>query len=208
MTHCIIEDFAPAGLLRAVAATWPRDDWPHWHRYDDENAVKLGSKDAHRLPDAARQVLSLMAMIDVGRLDPPSSILHPPSSFPDLDLHGAGLHAILPGGHLGLHLDGAVHPLTGWRRELNAVLFVDDWESAWGGELEFWQSETSGPMAVIQPARNSLVLFSTREEAWHRVAPVTGPRPRRTLSMFWWSNQPSDCRRMRAEFQPSHGNQS
>jgi Rps23 Pro-64 3,4-dihydroxylase Tpa1-like proline 4-hydroxylase len=190
--HAIIENFCAPALLSAVAATWPRDDWPHWHRYDDKDAVKLGSKDAHRLPDAARLVLAEMARIRI-----PAGL---PEAFPDLDLHGAGLHAILPGGHLGLHLDGAVHPLTGWRRELNAVLFVDDWEPHWGGELEFWQSQTSGAATVIHPVRNSLVLFATGADAWHRVAQVTGPNPRRTLSMFWWSNLPTDCRRTRAEF--------
>jgi hypothetical protein len=192
----VIENFAPAGLLRAVAATWPRDDWPHWHKYDDGNAVKLGSKDAHRLPDAARQLLALIALVDVGQFAG--------EAFPDLDLHGAGLHAILPGGHLGLHLDGAVHPLTGWRREVNAVLFVDRWPTDDGGELEFWESQTSGATAVIQPAWNRLVLFSTGGEAWHRVARVTGTQPRRTLSLFWWSLAAADSSRDRAEFSEQH----
>ncbi|MDE2426770.1 MAG: 2OG-Fe(II) oxygenase [Elusimicrobia bacterium] len=189
----IIHDFAPPGLLRAVAATWPRDDWPHWHRYDDRNAAKLGSKDAHRLPDAARAVLSLMAAIDVSDFAD--------AAFPDLDMHGAGLHSILPGGHLGLHLDGAVHPLTGWRREANAVLFVDDWDADWGGELEFWSSPQSrGPRRIVTPRRNTLVLFATGPTAWHRVARVDGPQPRRTLSLFWWSLAAAKSNRDRAEF--------
>ncbi len=188
----VIENFAPPGLLRAVGATWPRDDWPHWHRYDDANAVKLGSKDAHRLPDAARQVLALLSQLDVSAFAS--------EAFPDLDLHGAGLHAVLPGGHLGLHLDGAVHPLTGWRREVNAVLFVDDWRPEWGGALEFWDRPDGAAIETIVPLRNRLVLFATGDAAWHRVAPVAGPLPRRTLSLFWWSLGVGDSDRLRAEF--------
>lgn len=190
--YTVIDNFAPPGLLRAVAATWPREDWPHWHKYDDHNAVKLGSKDAHRLPDPAKMILNRMAGIDVSQFSR--------EAFPDMDLHGAGMHSILPGGYLGLHLDGAVHPLAGWRREVNAVLFVDAWQPEWGGELEFWSSETSGAQSVIQPEFNRLVLFSTGGEAWHRVAAVNGARPRRTLSLFWWSLGSSRSNRDRAEF--------
>ncbi|HEY3968478.1 MAG TPA: 2OG-Fe(II) oxygenase [Planctomycetaceae bacterium] len=190
--HDVIENFAPPALLRAVGATWPHDDWAHWHKYNDENSVKLASKDAHRVPDAARLVLASMANVDVSRLAP--------ESFPDLDLHGAGLHSIFAGGHLALHLDGAVHPLTGWRRECNAVLFVDDWQPAWGGELEFWTDPASGPFERIIPAFNKLVLFSTSDSAWHRVAKVAGDKPRRTLSLFWWSQGTASSTRDRAAF--------
>jgi Rps23 Pro-64 3,4-dihydroxylase Tpa1-like proline 4-hydroxylase len=188
--YTIIENFAPRGLLKAVAATWPRSDWPHWHKYADRNANKLGSKDAHRLPDAAHQVLNLMAQVDVTKYNV--------EAFPDLDLHGAGMHSILPGGHLGLHLDGAVHPLTGWKREVNAVLFVDEWSPSWEGALEFWETETSGAKVVIYPNFNRLVIFPT--DVWHRVAPAIGEHTRRTLSMFWWSMTKCESQRDRAEF--------
>ena len=190
--HVVVDDFASESLLRAVSATWPRDDWPHWHRYQDEHSSKLASRDAHRLPDAARLMISDMARIDVRQFGG--------DAFPDLDLHGARLHSILPGGHLGLHLNGAVHPLTGWRREVNAVLFVEDWQTEWGGALEFWSSPDSGPHSRVEPQRNRLVLFATGEQAWHRVCPVTGPRQRRTLSLFWWSLTPTDAERDRARF--------
>jgi len=190
--HAVIENFAPPALLNSVAATWPRDDWPHWHRYHDQHSVKLASKDAHRLPDAARLVVGWMAGMNLhGLCDR--------KCFPDLDLHGAGLHAILPGGHLARHLDGATHPLTGWRRELNAVLFVDDWDPAWGGDLQF-SDEHARWTEAIEPRFNRLVLFTTGEKAFHEVKPVTGPQPRRTLSLFWWSHATPESKRDRAEF--------
>lgn len=192
--HTIIENFAPPALLRAVAATWPREDWPHWHRYQDSNSIKWASKDAHRLPDAARLVIAAMAQIDVSKFAPGVDV------FPDLDLHGAGLNMIPPGGHLGLHLDGAVHPLTGWRRELNAVLFVDD---VGGGALEFWNAPDGVIQAKIYPVRNRLVLFTTDSNSWHRVQVVPGPLPRRTISLFWWSTRPCESDRDHAEFSAS-----
>lgn len=190
--HTVIDNAVSAGLLRAVAATWPRDDWPYWHKYDNADSQKLASKDAHRLPDAAKLVIAEMAKLDVSEFCG--------DCFPDLDLHGAGLHSIPPEGHLGLHLDGAIHPLTDWRRECNAVLFVDDWWDGWGGGLQFWDATGHSLVETVLPARNRLVLFATGDHAWHRVSHVAGPKPRRTISLFWWSLATTEATRDRAEF--------
>lgn len=189
------ENYVNPSLLRAVAATWPADNWSHWHRYQDQYADKRGSKDAHRLPDAARLVIGCMAETYIEDLKP--------DCFPDLDLHGAGMHQLNPGGFLGLHLDGAAHPLHGWRREVNAILFVDDWLPEWGGHLIFRDADKEETARII-PRRNTLVLFQTSETAWHEVSRIDGPLARRTLSLFWWSHREPASARDRAEFQPPY----
>lgn len=187
------DNLIPPTLLRAVAATWPRDDWPHWHRYHDADADKFASKDSHRLPDAAKLVIAEMAKLRIDDLLPGCN-----DCFPDLDLHGAGLHMSLPGGYLGLHLDGATHPLTSWNRVANAVLFVDDWLPDWGGALQM--VEDGAVTEQILPSRGRVALFATAGDAWHQVSQVTGPQRRRTISLFWWSEAPATSERDRAEF--------
>ncbi len=181
----VIDDWGPPELVRAVDATWPRLDWPHWHKYADAHAVKYGTKDADRLPKPANILIERMAEIDVG-LD----------SFPDMDLHGAGMHCMPIGGFLGRHVDGAVHPLTGWRREANALLFVSPWQDDWGGDLCFY--DHGEVVQRVSPRFNRLVLFTGDIE--HGVEAVAGPNQRRTLSLFWWSLTQSDSTRDRAEF--------
>ncbi|TXH59107.1 MAG: 2OG-Fe(II) oxygenase [Desulfurellales bacterium] len=183
----VIDNWGPPELIRAADATWPRLDWPHWHKYADAHSMKYGTKDADRLPKAAAMIVDRMAALAVGG-----------NAFPDLDLHGAGLHCIPPGGFLGRHVDGAVHPLLGWKREVNAVLFVSAWSAEWGGELCFY--DAAGTVVLrVEPAFNRLVLFETND-SWHGVEKVTGPRDRRTISLFWWSQQPVNSHRDRAEF--------
>ncbi|REJ97813.1 MAG: 2OG-Fe(II) oxygenase [Planctomycetota bacterium] len=191
----VIEDWAPAGLLRAVDAEWPSLDWRYWHKYAEETAVKYGSMDASRLPGSARLLMSRMAEIDL------ASLGIDVTAFPDLELHGAGLHCIPPGGHLGTHLDGAVHPLTGWHREVNAILFVGQWQPEWGGDLCFFEDGGEAPASLrVSPRFNRLVLFRTGDSMWHGVEKVTGPNQRRTLSMFWWSAARMEATRDRAKF--------
>lgn len=184
-----LDDVIPQTLVNAVAATWPRDDWPHWHRYHDRTADKYATKDASRITDAAKLVIGIMAEMDVGCNE----------CFPDLDLHGAGLHMLKPGGFLGLHLDGAKHPLTGWSRIANAVLFIDDWLPEWGGELQMCR-ENGETLQSVSPRKGRIAVFETTPTAWHRVTSVTGPAPRRTLSLFWWSQGIPDSDRDRALF--------
>jgi len=187
-----LDNVIPAELLRAVAATWPRDDWSHWHRYRDQTADKFATKDADRLPPAAKLVIAELAKLPV------RDLLCVGDCFPDLDLHGAGLHMSKPGGFLACHLDGATHPLTGWSRVANAVLFVDDWQPEWGGAL---QMVADGQVASeCVPQRGRIAMFATGDTAWHQVSQVTGPKPRRTISLFWWSEVPAESTRSRAEF--------
>ncbi len=194
----VLDNIFPPSLLRAVAANWPADDWAYWHRYCDENTDKYGSRDAARLPDAAKLVINELAKLNVSVLGDCDD------AFPDLDLHGAGLHAIVSGGHLGLHLDGEVHPLKGWVRRANAILFVDDWEPHWGGRFELCDG-TGKLLSFAEPKRGRLMLFSTSAQAWHRVSKVTGPIKRRTVSLFWWAEGFVESRRMRAEFSQQCG---
>lgn len=185
----VLDDWGPPSLVRAIDVTWPDRSWPHWHKYNDHTSVKYATKDAGRLTPAASLIVGQMA----SRLDYPDC-------FPDLELHGAGMHCIPPRGFLERHLDGEVHPLTGWKREANAILFVAEWDEGWGGALCF-HNKAGDVVRRVTPKFNRLVRFDTTSEAWHSVEPVTGPKDRRSVSLFWWSSSKPTCNREKAEFQ-------
>lgn len=150
-------------LVRAAAACWPDARWPHWHKYSDRNAVKFASKDAGRIIAPCKLLIQRLAELDV-----------PEGLFPDLELHGAGMHWLPQGGRLEWHHDGERHPLLGWKRELNAVLFLSECD---GGELETEHD-------LVTPVLGEVVIFDASVK--HRVRPVTNG-DRKTLSLFWWS---------------------
>lgn len=158
-------------LVEAARATWPSETWPHWHKYSDNNAVKYATKDPARVTAPVSELIRRMAALPVDS-----------GWFPDLDLHGAGMHWIPPGGHLGRHLDGAVHPLTNWFRKGNAILFLDRCE---GGELAI-----DGQDPIV-PEPGKLIMFSS--DQWHEVRPVIAG-DRRSVSLFWWGIDGSGVR--------------
>lgn len=166
----VFENCYPKGLINAALATWPDERWSGWHRYTGEQGDKFATKDSLRLPAACQLLINMMAKFQV-----------PEGCFPDLDLHGAGMHWIKEGGRLPLHRDAQTHPLTGWTRRVNAVLFL---ESCEGGELRF---NVGGE--VIEPKAGKIVRFPVDQP--HEVLKVKGGQ-RRTLSLFWWDESESD----------------
>jgi len=150
-------------LVRAANQEWPEPDWPYWHLYSNEDSVKRASKDPCRLTPSCKLLLAKMAE-------------HPVDDglFPDMALHGAGMHEIPEGGHLSLHKDSERHPAKPWFRKLNMVLFLSECE---GGELEI-----EGQSLII-PEPGKAVVFSPGLS--HQVLPVTAGS-RRSLSLFWW----------------------
>jgi hypothetical protein len=161
----MLDNSFSSGLINAALASWPDNRWSNWHRYTGKQGDKYASKEASRLPTPCRMLIEKMAEQEMGSSD----------CFPDLDLHGAGMHWIKEGGRLPLHRDATTHPLTGWTRRFNTVLFL---ESCEGGDLFF--SDTG---EIIEPKKGRIVTFSV--DSPHEVSLVRKGN-RRTLSLFWW----------------------
>lgn len=176
--HIVIDDWAEPELVRAAEAEWPEEHWPHWHRYGNG---KLTTKDPLRHPPACGELIRRMLCLPVAEL------MGICGAFGDWNCHGAGLHAMPPGSQLGVHLDSDHHPLAGWTRACNAVLYVNSrWEPGWGGEFQLYDAVGERVRREVAPRFNRLVLFAPSDVSYHAVAPVTGPETRKTLTVFFW----------------------
>ena len=178
--HLVIDDFAPPSVILAAAKTWPDERWSWWHKYDDETALKFATMGRAPFPPAAQLLLDRMATLDVANLSP--------DAFPDLSFHAGGMHTLPPGGFLGCHKDAEIHPLTGWTRLLNAVLFIEG-----DGDLYLGQDGRH----AIHPVPGRLVVFSTRQ-AWHGVSEAMTTR--KSLALYWWADRQEQGGAERAVF--------
>lgn len=190
--HVVIDDWAEPELVRAAEAEWPDERWPFWHRYDNG---KLTTKDPLRFPPACAELVRRMLCLPIGELTGIDG------AFGDWNCHGAGLHTMPPGSRLGVHLDSDHHPLSGWVRACNVVLYVNRlWGAHWGGEFELYSADGTRCLKRIEPRFNRLVLFEPSDVAYHAVAPVTGPETRKTLTTFYWRHAGGRVQRPRALF--------
>jgi Rps23 Pro-64 3,4-dihydroxylase Tpa1-like proline 4-hydroxylase len=112
--------------------------------------------------------------------------------IPDPYLVGGGFHQILPGGRLEIHADFNVHGPLRLDRRLNLLLFLNqDWEDAYGGELELWDPDMTRCVRSIPPRLNTTVIFATTDTAYHgHPRPVRCPESmtRKSLALYYYSN--------------------
>ena len=178
--HWIIDNAFPYSLIEAALVEWPDESWQHWHKYDSADAIKFGTRDPQRLPEACRELYHRLCCLDV------TEMLGVLGVFPDFAGYGAGMHWIPQGGHLSVHRDASVHPITGWKRRLSVCLYLDDQYE--GGTLDLFEADGKTLKVAIRTRPNRLVIFESGEDSYHGVPTgVTEPGGRKSIAAFFWS---------------------
>lgn len=191
----ILDDVFPEELVRAASAEWPLVSPDAWHVYAQG---KKATKHRSNLPPACEELITRMASLQINGLFDCEGL------FPDMTLHGAGIHDMPSGCRLDAHLDGDHHPTLGWTREISGILFLnEDWHPSWGGELQLLDDTGKEVRQWITPKFNRLALFRCQGTAWHKVTQVICPnnQSRKTLALFWWSHRQNLRNRPTALFQ-------
>jgi len=191
MIRLIPNAFDPA-LVRAAARAWPEPAWDGWFAYPDSG--KRVCSDWAAIPSACAMLLNHLLAY------PARAMVDRQDLVPDGSLWGGGMHSMSAGAGLGLHLDSDHNTRHGWRRAVNAILYLNEgWLPEWGGAFELWDEGMHGPIARVAPVFNSLLVFATGDDAPHAVGPVTCPtgEQRMSLAVFWVGGA---NKRGRAEF--------
>lgn len=188
--HVVVDEFLPPETYRSLSAAFPTPGADIWHQYrGSRENKKLQSRDRSRLPAAFNSLIDrLNSPAFMRDLEAMTGI---DGLVADHDMTGGGLHQMLPGGHLAMHVDYNRHRVTGDHRRLNAILyFNDDWEDAWGGHLELWDAKMGQQVQKIAPIGNRLVVFSTSEQSWHgHPEPLACPEgvTRRSVALYYYT---------------------
>ena len=86
----------------------------------------------------------------------------------DPSLYGGGIHKIERNGKLDIHEDFNYHKLTGWKRKLNLITFLNkNWKEEYGGHTEFWDKNMKKCCVKTLPIFNRSIIFSTDLNSFH-----------------------------------------
>lgn len=118
----------------------------------------------------------------------------------DPSLLGGGIHKTDSGGHLSIHADFNIHPVTGMHRRINLLLFLNpEWVDSWGGHLELWDSLMTACEKSIAPILNRVVIFRITDDAFHgHPDPLQTPDniSRYSLAFYYYTeDRPEDEKR-------------
>lgn len=187
--HIYFDDFFPADFLAKVSEEFPEASSKTWQKFDGKAEKKLATRGDADIGPYVRAIISIMnsgMFIEfIEKLTGISGLL------PDPHLTGGGMHQIMPGGKLSLHVDFNQYERKQLERRLNIIIYLNEnWEDAYGGYLELWDKDITKAEVKILPIFNRLALFSTNETSWHgHPDPLTCPdnRTRRSVALYYYS---------------------
>jgi hypothetical protein len=192
--HAIFVDLFNPDILRAVAAEYEARDRMGTQYASPFEQGKAIETEWPRFGPATRQVLGelnggefVVALEHLTGIDALTS---------DPRLWGGGQHQTESGGRLEVHADFNKHPVYGFHRRLNVLVFLNDpWESDWGGELELWDRAMTASVKTIPPQLGTVVVFTTDNTSFHgHPHPVRSPVgiTRKSLALYYYTvDQPA-----------------
>jgi hypothetical protein len=186
----VFDDFFDPELLDLVLTEFPKPGEIRWQRFDNAHEIKLASAAEASFGPATR--LLLYHLNSATFLDFLSSVTGIKHLIPDPGFAGGGLHQIVPGGKLGIHVDFNKHEDYGLDRRLNLLLYLNkDWRESYGGHLELWDRSMSECQAKVLPMFNRVMIFGTTDFTYHgHPDPLRCPdhMTRKSLALYYFSN--------------------
>ena len=187
--HIYFDNFFPKDFLLKVAEEFPESNSETWQKFDAAAEKKLASKSDANIGPYAKALIGVMnSGIFIEFIEKLSGIS---GLIPDPHLTGGGLHQIMPGGKLSLHVDFNKYKRKNLERRLNILVYLNDnWEDSYGGYLELWDKDVTKAEVKILPILNRMALFSTSETSWHgHPDPLTCPanRSRRSVALYYYT---------------------
>jgi hypothetical protein len=169
--HHIIDNFFDLETARKISQEFPDYHSNAWFCYNNPLENKKTTNNWYYFGPETYKILAYLNSREfILHLQKITGI---PKLYPDIGLHGGGLHIHGRGGKLNVHLDYSIHPKLKLQRKLNLIIYLtENWKYDWGGGLEFWShnDQTNRPdkkIVTVDNVFNRAVLFDTTQNSWH-----------------------------------------
>ncbi len=189
--YVIIDDFLPIPIAESIHASYPVPDIEGW---DKATYTHQKHKFSMRsgFPAPIERFFQISATPEFRNVL--TDITGVSNLLDDPKLVGGGLHQIVRGGFLDLHVDYNFHPITKLHRRLNLLLYMNkDWKPEYEGYLELWDwVENKRQLERVAPIFNRAVMFETNEVSYHgHPRPLATPQntTRKSLALYYYTSE-------------------
>jgi hypothetical protein len=182
--HVVCDGLFEQEWLEDVAAEFPPVDDRCWSRFDNDRERKSACAMVSAMGPRTRELLQVLCSPEW------CEALGDLFGVPEMtaDLYGGGMHMIMTGGMLDVHVDFNRH--HNLNRRVNQLLYLNDgYEDAYGGQLMLGKHRE----VSIAPVMNRLCAFATSETSWHgHPHPWRGRQPRKSIAVYYYSPEPAE----------------
>ena len=188
----VIDNFFNKEQAKTISQEFPEYNSDIWYCYNNPLEHKKTCNNWYQFgPETYKTLTMLNSKEFIKQLQKITGIS---KLYPDIGLHGGGLHIHGTGGKLNIHLDYSIHPKLKLQRKLNLIIYLEeDWNPKWGGNLEFWshnqeRNKPNKKIVTLDNIFNRAVLFDTTQNSWHGFPdPLTCPegKYRKSLAVYY-----------------------
>jgi Rps23 Pro-64 3,4-dihydroxylase Tpa1-like proline 4-hydroxylase len=200
--HIVIDNFMNPDLLTKALDVFPGPDELDFYKYENPLEKKRAFDQISKLPSQISDIL--VGMNSAPFLQFLETLTGIDGLIPDPFYRGGGIHQILQGGKLDVHIDFNKHKKLKLDRRLNVLIYLNkNWETSFGGNFELWNGHQENGKhildsceAKVQPLFNRFVCFSTSEISYHgHPVPLSCPDgwSRKSLATYYYSNGREDA---------------
>lgn len=209
--YYVIDNFLEESQAKQLSNEFIPFDSEHWFNYNNPLEIKKTLNNWYHFPQTTYKFFSYLNSEKF--VDEVKRITNNQNLFVDIGLHGAGWHIHGNGGKLNVHLDYSIHPKLKLQRKYNLILYLSqDWNTDWGGNLEFWShnQHNNSPkekIATVECKFNRAVIFDTTKNSWHGFNdPINCPENvyRKSIAVYYLTTPQTDTEtRYRALYSPA-----
>ena len=193
----VIDNFFNKEQAKTISQEFPKYNSDIWYCYNNPLEHKKTCNNWYQFgPETYKTLTMLNSKEFIKQLQKITGIS---KLYPDIGLHGGGLHIHGTGGKLNIHLDYSIHPKLKLQRKLNLIIYLEeDWNPKWGGNLEFWshdkeKNKRDKRYVKVDNVFNRAILFDTTQNSWHGFPdPLTCPegKYRKSLAVYYLTVPP------------------
>lgn len=193
--HTYIDNFLPMEVAEQVLKEFPGKNDIEWMKKEgNENEFKLACEDPEQFPPTIKDVLrECNSSVFVNFLEKLTGI---EGLIPDPHYRGGGLHQIVRGGFLKVHVDFNWYSRLRLERRVNVILFFNkDWKEEYGGHFELWDKDMKKALVKVPPLFNRAAIFSTSEDSYHgHPDPLNFPEglSRKSIALYYYTSPATD----------------
>jgi Rps23 Pro-64 3,4-dihydroxylase Tpa1-like proline 4-hydroxylase len=194
--HIYIDNFMDPAILSKAEEAFPKPEAFDFYKYDNPLEKKLAFDQLSKLPEPIVDIL--IALNSAPFLHFLEEITGIDGLIPDPYYRGGGIHQILKGGKLDVHIDFNKHQKLKLERRLNVLIYLNKgWKEEYGGNFEIWKGHKENGQHILEscetkilPLFNRLAMFNTSEKSYHGHPEVLNcPEgwTRRSIATYYYS---------------------